>query len=79
MFGVSAFVAVWSLSPGPLVCNPVGPSPPGSSVHGISRQEYWSGAQRVGHNLEPENGILGRQVGVGRTKWYEAYIKAREK
>jgi len=24
-------------------CDPVDCSPPGSSVHGISRQEYWSG------------------------------------
>ena len=25
------------------LCDPVDCSPPGSSVHGISRQEYWSG------------------------------------
>ena len=25
------------------LCNPMDCSPPGSSVHGISRQEYWSG------------------------------------
>ena len=24
-------------------CDPIDCSPPGSSVHGISRQEYWSG------------------------------------
>ena len=27
----------------PTLCNPVDSSPPGSSVHGFSRQEYWSG------------------------------------
>ena len=27
----------------PALCNPTDCSPPGSSVHGISRQEYWSG------------------------------------
>ena len=27
------------------LCNPMGYSPPGSSVRGISRQEYWSGLQ----------------------------------
>ena len=25
------------------LCNPMDCSPPGSSVHGFSRQEYWSG------------------------------------
>ena len=25
------------------LCDPMGCSSPGSSVHGISRQEYWSG------------------------------------
>ena len=27
----------------PTLCNPMDCSPPGSSVHGISRQEYWNG------------------------------------
>ena len=27
----------------PTLCDPVDCSPPGSSVHGFSRQEYWSG------------------------------------
>ena len=27
----------------PTLCNPMNCSPPGSSVHGISRQEYWGG------------------------------------
>ena len=27
----------------PTLCNPMNGSPPGSSVHGFSRQEYWSG------------------------------------
>ena len=36
-------VVVWSLSRVRLFCDPVDCSPPGSSVHGISRQESWSG------------------------------------
>ena len=27
----------------PALCDPMDCSPPGSSVHGISQQEYWSG------------------------------------
>ena len=27
----------------PALCNPVDCSPPGSSVHGFPRQEYWNG------------------------------------
>ena len=27
----------------PTVCNPMDCSPPGSSVYGISQQQYWSG------------------------------------
>ena len=27
----------------PTLCDPMGCSPPGSSVHGFSGQEYWSG------------------------------------
>ena len=27
----------------PTLCNPMDCSPPGSSVHGFSRQEYWNG------------------------------------
>ena len=26
-----------------ILCDPVNCSPPGSSIHGFSRQEYWSG------------------------------------
>ena len=35
-------VCVLSLSVMPALCNPMDCSLPGSSVHGISRQEYWS-------------------------------------
>ena len=27
----------------PILCDPIGCSPPGSSVHGISQEEYWNG------------------------------------
>ena len=29
------------------LCDPMDHSLPGSSVHGISRQEYWSGCHRL--------------------------------
>ena len=32
-----------SLQSCPTLCDPMDGSPPGSSVHGFSRQEYWSG------------------------------------
>ena len=32
-----------SLQSCPTLCDPMDCSPPGSSVHGFSRQEYWSG------------------------------------
>ena len=36
-------VCAKSLQSCPALCNPMDCSPPGSSVHGILRQEYWSG------------------------------------
>ena len=39
----NAFVVVQSLSYAPLFCKPTECSLPGSSVHGIFQQEYWSG------------------------------------
>ena len=36
-------VKVWVAQSCLALCNPVGCCPPGSSVHGILRQEYWSG------------------------------------
>ena len=35
--------AAKSLQSCPTLCNPRDSSPPGSSIHGFSRQEYWSG------------------------------------
>ena len=35
--------ATKSLQSYPALCNPMDDSSPGSSVHGFSRQEYWSG------------------------------------
>ena len=32
-----------SLHSRPTICNPMSCSPPGSFIHGFSRQEYWSG------------------------------------
>ena len=36
-------VKVLVTQPCPTLCDPIGCSPPGFSVHGIHRQEYWSG------------------------------------
>ena len=41
-------------------CNPVDCSPPGSSVHGFSRQEYWSGLPFPSPGDLPDPGIEPR-------------------
>ena len=41
--GYVSAAAAKSLQSCPTLCDPIDGSPPGSSVHGISRQEYWSG------------------------------------
>ena len=38
-------------------CDPIDCSPPGSSVHGISRQEYWSGLPFPSPGDLPDPGI----------------------
>ena len=39
------YTHVCSVAPScPILCNPMDYSPPGSSVHGFSRQECWSGS-----------------------------------
>ena len=38
----AAAAAAKSLQSCPALCEPIDGSPPGSSVHGILRQEYWS-------------------------------------
>ena len=44
-----------SLQSCPVLCNPMDRSPPGSSVHGFSRQEHWSGlpCPSLGDLLDP--------------------------
>ena len=39
----SAAAAAKSLQSCPTLCDPIDSSPPGPSVHGFFRQEYWSG------------------------------------
>ena len=39
----AAAAAAKSLQLCPTLCDPIDGSPPGSSVYGFSRQEYWSG------------------------------------
>ena len=40
--GTAAAAIAKSLQSCPTLCDPMDCSPPGSSVHGFSRQEYWS-------------------------------------
>ena len=37
------------------LCNLMDCSPPGSSIHGLSRQEYWSGACNLNVSYKPSN------------------------
>ena len=41
----------------PVLCDPVDRSPPGSSVHGFSRQEYWSGRHFLLQRIFPTQGL----------------------
>ena len=41
----------------PSLCNPMDCSQPGSSVHGFSRQEYWSGLPFPSPGDLPDRGI----------------------
>ena len=51
------FVVVQSLSRVPLFCDPMDCSMPGSSVHGISQQEDWSGLPFPSPGDLPKSGI----------------------
>ena len=44
----------------PTLCNPMDWSPPGFSVHGFSRQEYWSGLPFPSPGDLPDPGIKPR-------------------
>ena len=50
------------------LCDPMDRSPPGSSVHGFSGQEYWSGllcpppGDLSNLGIEPASPYIGRQV-----------------
>ena len=41
----------------PTLCDPMDCSPSGSSVHGFSRQEYWSGLQCPSPGTLPDPGV----------------------
>jgi len=45
----------------PTLGDPMDCSPPGSSVHGIFRQEYWSGVPLP--SLEKSDGRIPKQAG----------------
>ena len=46
-----------SLQSCPMLCDPMDHSPPGSCVHGISRQEYWGGLPFPSPGDLPDPGI----------------------
>ena len=46
-----------SLQSCPTLCNPMGYRPPGSSTHGFSRHDYWSGLPRPPPGDLPNPGI----------------------
>ena len=52
-----ACIPAQSLQSCPTLCNRVDSSTPGSSVHGFSRQEYWSGLPRPPPGGLPNPGI----------------------
>ena len=53
----SCYVCAKSLQLCPTLCNPMDYSPQSSSVHGISRQEYWSGLPFPSPRDVPHPGI----------------------
>ena len=46
--------------------NPMDCSPPGSSVHGFSRQEYWSGVPSPSPTLGTDLGQLSEKLRIGK-------------
>ena len=52
-----ARVPAKSLQSCPTLCNPMDCSPPGSSVHGLLRQEYWNGLPFPSPEHLPDPGI----------------------
>ena len=57
VFGLYGGMHSKSLLSCPILCDPVDCSPPGSSVRGFSRQEYWSGLPRPPPGDFPSPGI----------------------
>ena len=54
---LSVFPRMHARSVCPPLCNPMDCSPPGFSVHGFSRQEYWSGLPLPSPGDLPNPGI----------------------
>ena len=55
--GLSAKVKVLVAQSCPTLCDPTDYSPPGSSVHGILQQEYWSGLPLSSPGDLPDPGV----------------------
>ena len=48
----------------PTLCNPIDYGPPGTFVHGFSRQEYWSGYPFPSPRDLPDSGIKPRSLAL---------------
>ena len=53
----------------PTLCSPINYSPPGSSVHRISRQEYWSGEPLASPGYLPDPGLEPRSPVLQADSW----------
>ena len=75
------FIGVWKwklvTQSCPTLCDPMDCSPPSSSVHGISRQGYWSGLPFPSRGDLPDPGIEPRSPALQAdfTDWATSWFK----
>ena len=60
----------------PTLCSPTDGSPPGSSVHGMSQQEYWSGLPFPSPGHLPDPGVKVTSLALAGRK--PSYVKVLE-
>ena len=65
------YATVKSLQSRPTLCDPIDGSPPGSSVPGFSRQEYWSGLPFPSPKWGQQNLITHDKTAHWPTLWYK--------
>ena len=63
----------------PTLCDPVDGSPPGSSIHGFSRKEYWSGLPFSSPSEEERTYWIGELVSESRLRIWGRTILASGK